>query len=88
MEKYVKKFKKIYCYLKEIYYLFIYQTHISGHNYIEDEDGRLICSVCGYKDNSFSFIRIAFNAIKCYYCGEILYLKEDENFNILHTCKK
>lgn len=37
----------IICWLAEIYYTFRYKSVISGHEFIEQDNGDLKCSVCG-----------------------------------------
>jgi len=39
-------FKPI-CWLTEIYYALFYNALISGHSYVEQNDGSLKCEVCG-----------------------------------------
>ena len=48
------KIFRIICWLKTIWYskhiLWNWQGFpISGHDYVEQEDGSLICEMCGYK---------------------------------------
>lgn len=37
------------CWLTEVYYQFRYLQIISGHDYVEQDDGTLRCEVCGKK---------------------------------------
>jgi len=78
--------KRIICYLIGIYYFFIYGVRISGHDYVEEDDGRLRCRRCGFKDQAFAYIRIASNAIKCIYCKQIFYVEDDQIWKINHKC--
>jgi len=82
----IKRLNQIICYLIEFFYLLKYNINISGHKYVEDDDGRLTCIRCGYKNIDFEFVKIAKNAIKCYYCGKIFYIKDMNNINIKHIC--
>jgi hypothetical protein len=36
------------CWITEVYYQFRYNEIISGHEYIEQEDGSLKCDICGF----------------------------------------
>lgn len=39
-------FKPI-CWITELYYYIRYNSIISGHSYIEQQDGSLECEICG-----------------------------------------
>lgn len=35
------------CWITEVYYAIFYNSLISGHDYIEQDDGSLKCDICG-----------------------------------------
>jgi len=50
----MKKIFSIICFIRSIYYTYIYSSffslsmgYISGHNYYEQKDGSLKCKTCG-----------------------------------------